>query len=496
MSIVGGLFRAAGLGTLVDALESQGVIRAGERALPTTTPEMFIGDTGVQNLGKAGLFESDNVLGAMRAAEKDRLGLTEEQWNERYGPMSFAYDDPANKTMLEISDRNVNFKKGIDLNKLSNKDYYGFDEIFDAKLLKQAYPELGDMKILLNDNPANPALAGFDPENNVIEFNRKSRAWNSSDPMGSALHEIQHYVQQRENLTQGESFSGVLQQNSTFQDSATALQDKIAASPTEVIKFVKQNPGLGFKSDDIAEALGSLVARDGLSAKTALERAFKSKEKAEKFLTRAKKSQVLDDILFLKDVNTAAYNTAAGDYMRVAGETFARQTDQRRLLSPEERVANPAMEAIDKDRVNKLYDINTMNLTPSSSAVPYKGPIQDAYFVPDWKLKEQTREEQQQGLGRKLNNPIKLKDGSRLSGFTSNSQEVFYGYDKNGEVFTIRPEYINPDDIVGSRDSNKTAEMIKQRLPIGTAPVVDINNAATVADPFAPQVPQSTIPGI
>jgi hypothetical protein len=51
--------------------------------------------------------------------------------------------------------------------------------------------------------------------------------------------------------------------------------------------------------------------------------------------------------------------------MRVAGETFARQTDQRRLLSPEERIANPAMKAIDQDRANKLFNINTQNLTAS-----------------------------------------------------------------------------------------------------------------------------------
>jgi hypothetical protein len=59
--------------------------------------------------------------------------------------------------------------------------------------------------------------------------------------------------------------------------------------------------------------------------------------------------------------------------MRVAGETFARQTDQRRLLSPEERIANPAMKAIDEDRVNKMYNINTQTLTPSRN--PSAGPV-------------------------------------------------------------------------------------------------------------------------
>lgn len=499
MSIVSGLFRAAGLGTLVDALESQGVIKAGERVLPTTTPEMFIGSTGVENLGKAGMFDAGQALDVMKAAEKDRLRLSETEWNAKYGPMNIAFDDPARKAMMEISDENVTFKKGIDLNKLSNKDYYGFDEIFNAETLKKAYPELSEMKILLNDNPNNPALAGFDPENNVIEFNRKSRAWNSSDPLGSAVHEIQHYVQQREALTQGESFSNVLQQNAEYVDSTKLLQDSLNKSADLGYNFLKQNPKKGFTEDNLIEAFQKLREPNGLSARKALEIGFKDKTLADKFIKFANNPE-LKTILDLKDMSTAAYNTAIGDYMRVAGETFARQTDQRRLLTMKDRSENPAMKAIDEDRINKLYKINTQNLTESSSTIPYKGNlVQDAYFVPEWKLKEQTLEEKKLGYARKLNNPVKLADGARLSGFVDNSQEVFYGYDKNGEQFTIRKEYVKPEDIVSSRDSNKTADMIRSRLPLQTQNTEytdPMQNSVVFADPFAPQIPQSTIPGI
>jgi hypothetical protein len=46
----------------------------------------------------------------------------------------------------------------------------------------------------------------------------------------------------------------------------------------------------------------------------------------------------------------------------------------------------------------------------------------------------------------RLKNPIKLQDGSRLSGFTSPSRTHFFGYDKNGEMFSIEAKYVNPDE--------------------------------------------------
>jgi hypothetical protein len=388
MSIVGGLLRSAGLGTLSDALESQGLLKAGglfdSRVVPTTTPEMFIGSVGIENLSKAGLIDAAEMQDVFKSAAKDRLRLSEEDWNAKYAAGGIAFDDPSMKAMLEISDRNVTFKKGIDIEKLANQDYYGFDEIFNAETLKKAFPELSDVKILMKDDKNNTGLAAFDPENNVIQFNRKSPAWNTSDPLGTALHEIQHYVQQREGLTQGENFKGVLNNTPLFADTYKTLQEKINQSTPEIIKFLKENPRSGFDVDNLIEATQYLKKPNGLTVQKALEQGFKSKDLAAKFMklveTKDKdgnfKFQDLNDIVFLKDINSAAYNTAAGDYMRVAGETFARQTDQRRLMTAEERSQNPAMIAINEDRTNKLFNINTQNLT--APRVEPTAPVQAA----------------------------------------------------------------------------------------------------------------------
>jgi hypothetical protein len=66
-----------------------------------------------------------------------------------------------------------------------------------------------------------------------------------------------------------------------------------------------------------------------------------------------------------------------------------------------------------------------------------------------------------------LNNPVTLKDGTRLSGFTDPiNQTVFHGYDKNGARLTIARDAIDPFDIVFSKDSNKTAETLKNALDV------------------------------
>jgi hypothetical protein len=69
---------------------------------------------------------------------------------------------------------------------------------------------------------------------------------------------------------------------------------------------------------------------------------------------------------------------------------------------------------------------------------------------------------------RTFKSPVYLKDGSRLSGVADNpEQNPFYGYDKNGQEFSQRREYVNPQDITKSRDSDRTANQIRNELESG-----------------------------
>lgn len=499
MSIVGGLFKAAGLGHLVDSLEAQGITKASETGTGLI-PQMFIGGGGIKNLGESGVAGSEDMLKLLENAQKDWFKLPAESWMTKYADSGVAFDPVANKAMLEISDANVQVKKGIDLNKIPAGEQLGFDEVFNAETLKKAYPDIGDIKIGFKDDANSPRLAGFDATTDTVYFNRANPDWKPSDTKSIMLHEVQHYVQGKELFTKGEGFTQVLQQNNSFQDAIGSLDKAIASSPAESVKFAAANKGLGFTSDSVSEAIGSLSKRDGLSVEKALEKAFReqgmakdrSKIMAEKLILKSSNFPSLNAALMAKEASSEAYKQSINDYMKVAGEVFARQTQERADMGLAERLANPAMRGIESNPTNKAYGITLDNMT--SPMQDSKSSVQDAYFVPEWKLKEQTRNEQEQGFSRKLNNPIKLADGSRLSGFTSNSQEVFYGYDKNGELFTIRKEYVKPEDIISSRDSNKTAEMIKNRLPLQTqnTEYADVMQSSIPA----PAIPQSSIPGL
>ena len=379
MSIVGGLFRAAGLGTLVDGLESQGILRAGERVLPTTFPEMFIGKEGISNLGKAGVPDTDQLLKSLDDAKKDWLRLSTDEWNQKWADSGFAYDPIANKAMMEISDANVQLKKGINLNDAPADAVATFDELFNAEVLKKAFPEVGETKIGFMDNPASQSLAAFSPSENTVYFNRQHPQWNQKDVKSTVLHEIQHYVQGKELFTQGQGFDSVLQSNVVFQDAISQVDKGVATSEQEIKKFIKKNPNQGFTYDNVSQALAALVRRDDAPVIKSLEKEFKSKELAQKFLARATEFPKLDDILFAKETSREEYRRALGDYMRVAGEVFARQTGERADMTAAQRLASPAMRNIDVNPTNTQFNVNTNNMTApiqAATAPSFADPFQ------------------------------------------------------------------------------------------------------------------------
>lgn len=375
MSIVGGLLRSAGLGTLSDALESQGLLKAGglfdSRVVPTTTPEMFIGGAGIKNLGEAGLIDAPAATAALEQAQKDWFRIPSEDWMKKWADSGIAFDPVAGKAMMELSDQNVSLKKGVELNKLPGSEVLGFDEVFNAETLKKAYPEISNIKIGFADDPNSPRLAGFDSESDTIYFNRQNPSWSTKEAKSNVLHEVQHYVQGKELFTKGEGFTQVLQNNIGFQNNISALDKLVATSIPDVVKFAKQNKGLGFTADNLSEALGSLVARDGMNAEQALAKAFNSKEMAKKFINAAQKDPKLGGIVAAKNEASSAYQQSIRDYMKVAGEVFARQTGERADMSAAERLANPAMRGIETNPTNKSFGVTLDNMTaPLQPAQP------------------------------------------------------------------------------------------------------------------------------
>jgi hypothetical protein len=379
MSIVGGLLRTVAP-SLADQLESQGLLKAGGmfdvKATPSTVPEMFVGSEGIGNLAKAGMIDEGAATKALDDAQKDWFKLDAQDWMKKWADSGIAYDPVARKAMMEISDENVTVKKGINLNTMPAKEVLGFDEVFNAETLKKAYPDIGNIKIGFLDEANSPRLAAFDEMNNTVYFNRQSPQWNTAEVKSNMLHEVQHFVQGKELFTKGEGFQNVLQNNVDFQSVVSDLDKLVATSTPDAVKFAKQNKGLGFSTDKVAEAIAGLTARDGKTAEQALAAEFKSKDMAKKFLNAAANDPKLSKIIVAKDVASQEYQRSAGDYMRVAGETFARQTGERADMTAQERLLNPAMRNIDVNPTNKAYNINLDNMTPPLQA---QAPVADLF---------------------------------------------------------------------------------------------------------------------
>ncbi len=372
MSITGSLFRMVAPG-LVDNLEAQGLFRGTSRVSPSLVPEMFIGREGISNLGEAGVIDAAAATKTLEDAQRDWFRLPAEEWDALYPKQGIAFDPVANKAMLEISDKNVDLRRGVDLNKIPQNEILAFDEVFKADTLKKAYPDIGDVTVSFIDDPVSSRLAAYAPEQNMILFNRQHPDWKKSDtPVKVALHEIQHYVQGKELFTKGESFTGVLNQNQLYTDAQAALGLMVSKSPEDSVAFAKQFKNLGFTSDQVSEAIAGLTRQDGLSSRRSLEQAFRSKELADKFITRAEKFPRLSGAIEAKDISTAAYLKSVSDYMKVAGEVFARQTEQRRGMSATERAANPAMQAIETDPQNRMAGVTIDNMTAPRTADPFQ----------------------------------------------------------------------------------------------------------------------------
>ena len=380
MSITGSLFRMVAP-ALVDNLEAQGLFKGTSRVSPSLVPEMFIGREGISNLGAEGMIDAPAATNLLENAQRDWFKLPAEEWDKLYGKEAIAFDPVANKAMLEISDKNVDLRKGVDLNKIPENEVLTFDEVFKADVLKKAYPDIEDVTVSFIDDAVSPRLAAYAPEQNMILFNRQHPDWKKEDtPVKVALHEIQHYVQGKELFTRGESFTGVLNQNESYNQASSSLTKAITQSPAESLRFAKEVK-LGFTPDNVAEAIASLSTPNGLSARKALEQAFGNKQQAEKFIMNldVQKYPALRAAVDAKNNSSQAYQQSVADYMKVAGEVFARQTEQRRGMSATERAANPAMRAIETDPQNMMAGVTIDNMTAPRAEIAPQAAMADPF---------------------------------------------------------------------------------------------------------------------
>lgn len=110
--------------------------------------------------------------------------------------------------------------------------------------------------------------------------------------------------------------------------------------------------------------------------------------------------------------------------------------------------AEDVFRAVDSGEVGARFSGDPQSQNPLFSKTQY---VPDRFFRKD--------------DPKRFNNPVPYK-GGRLSGFTTPEHSVFFGYDKNGEQFTISVDRVDPKDIEirGKHRSAKTAAWLRKTL--------------------------------
>lgn len=339
MAIVQTLF-----GDILDQLLPKGVrSKTGElnggitgMLMPDPTKEMMIGSAGLRNLEEAGMpqrLSTDDL--AMAQFDLESLGKegveTKTDWLKR----GVEIDPLADKVMYEIPDNEVRLLKGKKLENLEGE--FGFSELFKADLLTNAYPDLEDLKIKIINKPKSSSAGGFDPVENVLVLN-KGHDYVKKDFKKTLLHEVQHFVQEKENFTRGENFKLRLSEEEDYVKGVAAMEKAIGSKYVvdSLAKLLVESEGLNFKAGSVQKAMTDIVNNPGMDTKKILEESFQSKEMAQKFLSRMKQYPALFGFLESKELADMGYVQAFNKYQRVAGEQFANATGARGELNQDE----------------------------------------------------------------------------------------------------------------------------------------------------------------
>lgn len=350
MSIVRNIFKDM-LPGLFDNLELQGITRRSEGMMPNIAgAEMFGGKEMAANVGK----EFGVTPQMLDEAAADWSVLKPQEWKDKYSSLGLTMDVNANQAMMEIPDDAVRVLKGkdpFDPKQFKTGQEYGINEIAKTDLLNKAYPTIEDIRVVFTDDVNNPnSKASFQPDlkgGGTLTLNRASPEVQIDGIIPSMLHEIQHYVQGRELLTNGEDFLRRLKEYPDY-NLATASMQKTIGSKQLMSEAKKLSSDLGISSDKLYNALSDLALNPGRDTKTQLAMSLGGDgTKAKEIINKAEKLVALRGFFDDKNMAKEAVDSAFNDYLNVAGEAFARATAKRRTLTMPQRIEQTASENLD-----------------------------------------------------------------------------------------------------------------------------------------------------
>lgn len=351
--------------------------------MPDLTAKMMIGEGGLRNLEEAGMpqrISSDDLT--MATTELQYMGADQFARSTDWLEKGIAIDTNADKSMYEIPDDAVRLLKGKDPKKI--KGDIGFLELFKADLLENAYPDIGEIKLRFYDKKDSGAAGSFDPIKNILSINREHPAVKETGLKNTILHEIQHFVQAKEDLTYGDSFALRLSEEPDYVRGAAALKKSLDDNMVrnDIVQMLTKNVGLGFTPTNVQLALKQLAENPTEDTNVVLTRAFGDKNLAEKFMSKAGAYRALRGVFDSKELAEDGYRKAFGKYLSTEGEAWARVTEKSANMTEAERLANPPTNRLDVFQESlipsRYQELNAEKLRQVQYANPMESSIKSS----------------------------------------------------------------------------------------------------------------------
>jgi len=223
-------------------------------------------------------------------------------------------------------------------------------DVFDAPELYEAYPEAKDIKVSFADLAKNN-LGSFSISENKIRVNKDLYNNNRPEADLTMLHEIQHYVQEKEFFESGANQANaplmmkyIIKEFKSKVDSEKRVYDYVKSMYPDNKEAIK-------KARDFYKSVKDRYAK---VKDLSFEKKKKDIKKQVKELGDSTGKNVSIEDIFGKKA-ASAFNL----YYRVAGEVEARNVENRTNLSPEERRKTLLSETENIDREDQIMFDNS-----------------------------------------------------------------------------------------------------------------------------------------
>lgn len=322
--------------------------------------EQIVGEYGTagDEIAMQDLNKAKDMAAANRAAQdiKSATGWevgADGQWRYEYPDVELKEDIESDFDILHYLQENAK-KEGVRVRPNENYPPAPITDILDLGKLEEAYPYLADVTFSVNPDLGN-AAAVFRTSRNLIEFGPEAIENEGVDGFRRTLiHEIQHYVQDKEGFEYGGNVDDKADEFSKSKDvykiPGFSLDGSktVGAAVTKAVNEVLEMMTYGTSLEDIAnskydkelysgnpEAILKYIGSDNNMLESIDDLAKEDLDRAKLFVESVVAKNVIKQV---------AYD----EYRRMAGEVEARNAEDRSKIPYAERLYGPTLESTEE----------------------------------------------------------------------------------------------------------------------------------------------------